>query len=144
MILGSELYEKSNHFNGFWNEAKKLGVGDWVYYISDASKYSIKKSRIKEMHVTHAGRPSPLLGSCELLLENGDTVDYDDTFNFKEDALEYLILSLRSSIACHRQELATLQREIELEERELKRLEAKNELWQTNSNECQNTTDSTD
>lgn len=135
MILGSKLYEKSNYYNGFWNDAKKPAVGDWVYYISDASKYSIKKSRIKEMHIIHACHPSPLLDSCKLLLENGDTVDYDDTFNFKEDALEYLILSLKSSIACHQVELATLQRAIELEERTLKRLEAKAELWQANVNE---------
>ena len=134
MILGSKLYEKSNYYNGFWNKAKELSVGDIVYYISNASKYSIKKSRIMEMHVTHAGHPTPLLDSCELLLENGDTVDYDDTFNFKEDALEYLILSLKSSIACHQVELATFQREIELEERELKRLESKNELWRAREN----------
>lgn len=117
MMLGSQIYEKSNHYNGYWKEAKKLVVGDWVYYISNASKYSIKKSRIKEMHIIQACRPLSLLDSCELLLENGDTVDYDDTFNSKEDILGYLIEKIKLNIAYRRQTVAEQLKEIKFEER---------------------------
>lgn len=87
-----------------------------MYYIPETNKYSIRKSRIKEMHIIPAS-PRFLLDHCELLLENGATVDYNDTFNSKEDVLEYIIASLKQSIVCDKQQLITLQKEIETKER---------------------------
>ena len=96
-----------------------------MYYIPETNKYSIRKSRIKEMHIIPARRPDSLLDHCELLLENGATVDYNDTFNSKEDVLEYIIASLKQSIACDKQQMITLQKEIETKERLLNLFEEK-------------------
>ena len=47
MIFDSNLAKRNRY--DFWGE-NKLVVGDWVYYIPKDSPYSIKKSKIKEMH----------------------------------------------------------------------------------------------
>ena len=96
-----------------------------MYYIPETNKYSIRKSRIKEMHIIPARRHDPLFDHCELLLENGATVDYNDTFNSKDDVLEYIITSLKQSIVCDKQQMITLQKEIETKERLLNLFEEK-------------------
>ena len=125
MILKTPFYEKCNHYHSLCRNENKLKVGDWVYYIPETNKYSIRKSRIKEMHIIPARRPDPLLDHCELLLENGATVDYNDTFNSKEDVLGYIIASLKQSIVWDKQQMITLQKEIEMEERLLNLFEGK-------------------
>jgi hypothetical protein len=126
MILKSPFNEKGNHYHALCPDVNKLRVGDWVYYIPKTNKYSIRKSRIKEMHIIPA-RPRFrfLLDHCELLLENGATVDYNDTFNSKDDVLEYIITSLKQSIVCDKQQMITLQKEIETKERLLNLFEEK-------------------
>lgn len=125
MILRPPFYEKCNHYHVLCRNENKLKVGDCVYYIPETNKYSIRKSRIKEMHIIPAHRPDPLFDHCELLLENGATVDYNDTFNSKEDVLEYIIASLKQSIVWDKQQMITLQKEIEMEERLLNLFEEK-------------------
>ena len=126
MILKPPFYEKCNHYHVLCRNENKLKVGDWVYYIPETNKYSIRKSRIKEMHIIPA-RPRFrfLLDHCELLLENGETVDYNATFNSKEDVLEYIITDLKQSIVCDKQQMITLQKEIETKERLLNLFEGK-------------------
>ena len=128
MILKPPFYEKCNHYHSLCRNENKLKVGDWVYYIPETNKYSIRKSRIKEMHIIPARRPDPLFDHCELLLENGATVDYNDTFNSKEDVLEYIITSLKQSIVCDKQQMITLQKEIETKERLLNLFEGKRKI----------------
>ena len=125
MILKPPFNEKGNHYHALCPDVNKLRVGDWVYYIPKTNKYSIRKSRIKEMHIIPARRHDPLFDHCELLLENGATVDYNDTFNSKDDVLEYIITSLKQSIVCDKQKMITLQKEIEMEERLLNLFEEK-------------------
>ena len=125
MILKPPFYEKCNHYHVLCPDVNKLRVGDWVYYIPKTNKYSIRKSRIKEMHIIPARRHDPLFDHCELLLENGATVDYNDTFNSKEDVLEYIITDLKQSIAYKKIGLATLQQEIRKRERLLEFFEEK-------------------
>ena len=125
MILKSPFNEKGNHYHALCPDVNKLRVGDWVYYIPETNKYSIRKSRIKEMHIIPARRHDPLFDHCELLLENGATVDYNDTFNSKDDVLEYIITSLKQSIVCDKQQMVTLQKEIETKERLLNLFEGK-------------------
>ena len=126
MILKPPFNEKGNHYHALCPDVNKLRVGDWVYYIPKTNKYSIRKSRIKEMHIIPA-RPRFrfLLDHCELLLENGETVDYNATFNSKEDVLEYIITDLKQSIAYKKIGLATLQQEIRKRERLLEFFEEK-------------------
>ena len=125
MILKPPFYEKCNHYHSLCHNENKLKVGDWVYYIPKTNKYSIKKSRIKEMKIIPARRHDPLLDHCELLLEDGATVDYNATFNSKEDVLEYIITDLKQSIAYKKIGLATLQQEIRKRERLLEFFEEK-------------------
>ena len=114
MLLESRLYEKSNRFHDIRPDARQLAVDDWVYYIP--KDYIIRKSRIKEMHVENGRWPLDC-DRCRLLLENGVTVNYDDTFNTLKDAQEYIARRLRLHIDCHKRQVASLQREIKLMER---------------------------
>lgn len=115
MMLGSEPFMKCNNFN-FSPESKRLAVGDTVYYLSETMRYDIKRSRIRELKIKK-GRFPFCIDSCDLLLVNGDKVDYNDTFNSKEDILEYLIKKIKLNIVHRRQTIASQLREIEYEER---------------------------
>lgn len=119
-MLGLE--EKCNHFSGFPPGSRELAVGNWVYYIPKG--YSIRKSRIKEMYVIKGTFPLDF-DRCEILLEDGVTVDYNDTFDSMRDALEYIIASLKADIDYHKMQLFSLQKKIELEERLRKMYEEK-------------------
>jgi len=104
---------------------KELHVGDTVYYLSSTSRYAIKKSRIvakKEIPFSHHSRP---LGGCKLTLADGTVTEYDDVFESKEKALEYIVADLKCSLACHRTGLQTLLREIAEDERLLAMFEKK-------------------
>ena len=100
-----------------------LKVGDKVYYLSPTSKYAIRKSTItaiKELPYNHHFRP---LGGYELTLADGTIVDYNDVFESKEKAVEYLIADLKSSLAYKRIALQTIHQEMKIEERLLKMFE---------------------
>ena len=93
----------------------ELQVGDVVYYLSHTSRYAIKKSTItgkKEIPFTHHS-----LGGCKLTLADGTVLEYHDVFDSKERALEYIVADLKCSLACHRNGLLTLLREIAEDER---------------------------
>lgn len=108
----------------------ELQVGDAVYYLSHTSRYAIKKSTItgkKEIPFTHHS-----LGGFELTLADGAVLEYYDVFDSKEKALEYIVADLKCSLACHRNGLLTLLREIAEDERLLKVMERRLKLTQEN------------
>ena len=103
----SYLIDRLNH--------KELQLGDAVYYLSHTSRYAIKKSTItdkKEIPFTHHS-----LGGCELTLADGTVHEYDDIFDSKERALEYIVADLKSSLANKRTGLQTILHEIAEDER---------------------------
>ena len=103
----------------------ELQVGDAVYYLSQTTRYAVKKSTIvakKEIPFSHHSRP---LGSCELTLADGTLLRYSDVFDSKEKALEYIVADLKCSLANKRNGLLTLQREIAEYERLLAMFERK-------------------
>ena len=101
----------------------ELQVGDTVYYLSKTSRYAIKKSTItgkKEIPFTHHS-----LGGCELTLADGTVHEYDDIFDSKKKALEYIVADLKCSLAHHRMGLQTTLQRIAEDERLLALLEKK-------------------
>ena len=111
----SYLIDRLNH--------KELQLGDAVYYLSHTSRYAIKKSRIvakKEIPFTHHS-----LGGCELTLADGTVHEYDDIFDSKERALEYIVADLKCSLAHHRMGLQTTLQRIAEDERLLALFEKK-------------------
>ena len=102
-----------------------LQVGDAVYYLSPLSQYAIRKSTItaiKTIPYNHHTRP---LGGYELTLADGIIIEYNDVFESKEKAMEYIIADLRSSLAYKRIALQTIQQEMKTEKRLLKMYEDK-------------------
>ena len=96
-----------------------LQVGDTVYYLSARPAYSIRKSTIVAMkHIPPNHHSSPL-GRTELTLANGAIVEYNDVFDSKERALEFIVADLKCRLLHHRNGLKTLQQEIVREERQL-------------------------
>jgi hypothetical protein len=101
-------------------QGRELQVGDVVYYLAPSTEYAIRKSTImakKELAPNHHFRP---LGACKLTLADGTVVDYDKVFDRNEEAMDYVIANLKSSLTHHRIGLQTIQNEIEKEERLLK------------------------
>ena len=113
----SYLIDRLNH--------KELQVGDLVYYLSKTSRYAIKKSTIvakKEIPFNHHTRP---LGGCRLTLADGTVHEYDDIFDSKKKALEYIVADLKCSLAHHRMGLQTTLQRIAEDERLLALFEKK-------------------
>ena len=101
----------------------ELQVGNAVYYLSHTSRYAIKKSTItgkKEIPFTHHS-----LGGCELTLADGTVHEYDDIFDSKKKALEYIVADLKCSLAHHRMGLQTTLQRIAEDERLLALFEKK-------------------
>ena len=71
-------------------------------------------SKKKEIPFNHHSRP---LGGCELTLADGTVHEYDDIFDSKERALEYIVADLKSSLANKRTGLQTILHEIAEDER---------------------------
>ena len=111
----SYLIDRLNH--------KELQLSDSVYYLSKTSRYAIKKSTItgkKEIPFTHHSR-----GGCELTLADGTVHEYDDIFDSKKKALEYIVADLKCSLAHHRMGLQTTLQRIAEDERLLALFEKK-------------------
>ena len=119
------IQEYRNHLIVDRLNGDELQVGDVVYYLSPLSKYSIRKSTIKEKKIIPAEHHLGLLDGCELTLADGNVVDYYNTFRSKEKAIDHVIDSLRYSITNNNIRLRNLQREIEKEKRLLKMMEGK-------------------
>ena len=111
----SYLIDRLNH--------KELQLSDSVYYLSKTSRYAIKKSTItgkKEIPFTHHS-----LGGCKLTLADGTVHEYDDIFDSKKKALEYIVADLKCSLAHHRMGLQTTLQRIAEDERLLALFEKK-------------------
>jgi hypothetical protein len=113
----SYLIDRLNH--------KELQLSDAVYYLSHTSRYAVKKSTIvakKEIPFNHHTRP---LGGCRLTLADGTVHEYDDIFDSKKKALEYIVADLKCSLAHHRMGLQTTLQRIAEDERLLALFEKK-------------------
>jgi len=99
-------------------------TGDTVYYISPSVDYYVRKSTVIGIKQIRAFR---FLEDWELTLADGTVINYDETFESKEKAREYIIHRIKYDIASKRAYIQSTHMEIEKYERVLARLEGKND-----------------
>ena len=105
-------------------ELRGMSIGDTVYYISPSSRYTVKRSRIADIKIsTLGGIPSIIEIADKVVMANGDMVDDGIVFLSKEEAINYLIEDVVSSINNEKIALANCQHRIGELERILKVLE---------------------
>ena len=93
-------------------------VGDVVYYISPNNCYAVKRATVVEIQ---------RLGSeYRQVMSNGDVVAKDahsvedyTTFASRDDAVQFILANLVERINDHKTRIATLQHELDLNERVL-------------------------
>ena len=93
-------------------------VGDFVYYISPNNRYAVKWASVVE--IQHSG------GEYRQVMSNGDVVVKDahsvedySTFASRDDAVRFILANLVERINDHKTRIATLQHELDLNERVL-------------------------
>ena len=117
------LIHRYSHSKGWMND-KMPQTGDTVYYISPSVDYYVRKSTVVGIKQIRAFR---FLEDWELTLADGTVINYDETFESKEKALEYIIDRIKYDIASKRAYIQSTLMEIEKYERVLARLEEKND-----------------
>ena len=131
MELISELQEKMNaelslesDLNESWFPGKKKPrVGEVVYYLPNRTDYKIQKSAISDFRLIPSRHHGPLLPYFELLLENGDKVKYDDTFQSLDEARQHVIHVLEADIRIREHRIAALQQELRFRQQFLKQMQ---------------------
>ena len=96
----------------------RSNVGDVVYYISPNNRYAVKRATVVEIQ---------RLGSeYRQVMSNGDVVAKDahsvedyTTFASRDDAVQFSLASLVEHINDHKTRIATLQHELDVNERVL-------------------------
>ena len=96
----------------------RSNVGDVVYYISPNNRYAVKRATVVEIQ---------RLGSeYRQVMSNGDVVAKDahsvedyTTFASRDDAVQFILANLVERINDHKTRIATLQHELDLNERVL-------------------------
>ena len=96
----------------------RSNVGDVVYYISPNNRYAVKRATVVEIQ---------RLGSeYRQVMSNGDVVAKDahsvedyTTFASRDDAVQFILASLVEHINDHKTRIATLQHELDVNERVL-------------------------
>lgn len=117
------LIHRYSHSKGWMNDQMPQ-TGDTVYYISPSVDYYVRKSTVVGIKQIRAFR---FLEDWELTLADGTVINYDETFESKEKALEYIIHRIKYDIASKRAYIQSTLMEIEKYERVLARLEEKND-----------------
>ena len=117
------LIHRYSHSKSWMND-KMPQTGDTVYYISPSVDYYVRKSTVIGIKQIRAFR---FLEDWELTLADGTVINYDETFESKEKALEYIIDRIKYDIASKRAYIQSTLMEIEKYERVLARLEEKND-----------------
>lgn len=117
------LIHRYSHSKGWMND-KMPQIGDTVYYISPSVDYYVRKSIVVGIKQIRAFR---FLEDWELTLADGTVINYDETFESKEKAREYIIHRIKYDIASKRAYIQSTLMEIEKYERVLARLEGKND-----------------
>ena len=93
-------------------------VGDVVYYISPNNRYAVKRATVVEIQRSGSEYRQVMRNGDVILKEAHSTEDYT-TFASRDDAVQFILASLVERINDHKTRIATLQHELDLNERVL-------------------------
>ena len=93
-------------------------VGDVVYYISPNNRFAVKRATVVE--IQHLGDEyRQVMSNGDVVVKDAHSVVDNSTFACHDDAVQFILASLVEHINDHKTRIATLQHELDVNERVL-------------------------
>ena len=93
-------------------------VGDVVYYISSNHRYAVKRATLVEIQRL-GSEYRQVMSNGDVVFKNAHSVEDYTTFASRDDAVQFILANLVELINGHKARIATLQHELDLNERVL-------------------------
>ena len=93
-------------------------VGNVVYYISPNNRYAVKRATVVEIHCS-GGEYCQVMSNGDVVVKDVHTIEDCTTFACHDDAVQFILANLVERINDHKTRIATLQHELDLNERVL-------------------------
>ena len=91
-------------------------VGDVVYYISSNHRYAVKRATVVEIQQS-GDEYRQVLSNGDIVVKDAHSVDDNSTFDSRDDAVQFILANLVERINDHKTRIATLQHELDVNER---------------------------
>ena len=96
----------------------RANVGDVVYYFSPYNRYAVKRATVVEIQRS-SGEYRQVMSNGDVVAKDAHSVEDYTTFASRDDAVQFILASLVECINDHKTRIATLQHELDLNERVL-------------------------
>ena len=93
-------------------------VGDFVYYISPNNRYAVKRATVVEIQRS-GSEFRQMMSNGDVVVKDAHSVEDYTTFASRDDAVQFILANLVERINDHKTRIATLQHELDLNERVL-------------------------
>ena len=93
-------------------------VGDVVYYISPNNSFAVKRASLVDIQRS-GGEYRQVMSNAEVVVKDAHLVEDYTTFASRDDAVQFILANLVERINDHKTRIATLQHELDLNERVL-------------------------
>ena len=97
-------------------------VGDVVYYISSNNRYAVKRATVVEIQRS-ASEFRQMMSNGDVVVKDAHSVEDFTTFASRDDAVQFILANLVERINEHKARIASLQHELEVNERVLATLQ---------------------
>ena len=97
-------------------------VGDVVYYVSPNNCYAVKRATVVEI-LRLGGEYRQVMSNGYVVVKDAHSIEDDTTFACRDDAVQFILASLDEHINDHKTRIATLQHELDVNERVLATLQ---------------------
>ena len=93
-------------------------VGDVVYYISPDNCYAVRRASVVEIQRS-GNEYRQVMSNGDVVVKDAHSVEDYSTFASRDDAVRFILANLVERINDHKTRIATLQHELDLNERVL-------------------------
>ena len=97
-------------------------VGDVVYYVSPNNCYAVKRATVVEI-LRLGGEYRQVMSNGDVVVKDAHSIEDYTTFACRDDAVQFILASLDEHINDHKTRIATLQHELDVNERVLATLQ---------------------
>ena len=97
-------------------------VGDVVYYVSPNNCYAVKRATVVDI-LRLGGEYRQVMSNGYVVVKDAHSIEDDTTFACRDDAVQFILASLDEHINDHKTRIATLQHELDVNERVLATLQ---------------------
>ena len=96
----------------------RSNVGDVVYYISPNNRYAVKRATVVEIQRL-GSEYRQVMSNGDVVVKDAHSVEDYSTFAGRDDAVRFILANLVERIHGHKTRIATLQHELDVNERVL-------------------------